>query len=63
MTGDEALYSLSVESVQNRRQLVQMVGSRETLLEVAVRVMLDCSPAWDQPMTPTFTVTILKVRA
>ncbi len=61
----EPLYSIRVESNgANRQTLLQITGARDTVLDAAVRVMLDCTPAWNpQTVTlPQFSVYAFTVK-
>jgi hypothetical protein len=59
----EPLYHATVEAVFNRQRLIMLTGSRETVLDAALRVMLDCAPAWHEPnaITPMFQVNVQRV--
>ncbi len=59
----EPLYFLTVEIVQNGQQLIAITGSRDTVLEAALRVILDAAPSWQEfRVRPTFTVTAQHIR-
>lgn len=64
---DTDLYTMAVTSNVNGEQLVAITGSRETVLDVALRVMLDAAPRWDDPraprygIRPTFMVDVYRV--
>lgn len=61
---DADLYRMEVSHAPSRRQLVSITGSRETVLDVALRVMLDSAPLWNGEYAghrPTFSVDLWKV--
>ncbi len=59
----EPLYFLTVETVQNRQQLIAITGSRDTVLDAALRVILDAAPSWQElRVRPTFTITAQAIR-
>jgi len=60
---DDDLYSLRVETWRGE-QIAQLTGSRETLLDVAMRVMLDYAPAWDPAEAgyPQFRVFMMRFK-
>ena len=60
---DEDLYVLRVETVAGRQQLLQITGTRGTVIEVALRVMLDSAEPWNARFRPMFQVDVYKVTA
>lgn len=62
----DPLYIMRVEGGMRRQQILQITGGRDTILEAAVRVMLDCAPAWDVSHpdygVPSFTVTVQEIK-
>ena len=60
---DEDLYVLRVETIAEHRQLLQITGTRETVIEVALRVMLDSAGPWNARLRPMFQVDVYKVTA
>lgn len=62
---NESLYSVRVYTY--REQLLQMVGSRETVVEAALRVILDSAPPWQAGPrggfnSPMFSVDVQKIK-
>lgn len=53
---DDDLYTMRVSSNVNGEQLVAITGSRETVLDVALRVMLDAAPRWDDMSAPRYGI-------
>lgn len=60
---DADLYRLNVELVPNRQHLINITGSRETVIDVALRVILDSAPAWNEyaGYRPLFSIDCYKV--
>lgn len=61
---DEPLYYMTVESNWNRRQLIAVTGERSTVVEMALRVIVDAAPVWQDAhmVTPMFSVNVQKVK-
>lgn len=56
------LYILTVSSNFDRRQLLNITGSRHTIIDAALRVILDCAPAWDdRAVIPAFNIDVRKI--
>ena len=54
----EKLYSVSVETWRNER-IVWITGERTTVIEAALRAILDCAPAWNPGYgVPQFRVAV-----
>ena len=60
----EPLYSVTVESPLSHQRLLQVSGERATVIEMALRVILDHAPdSWRTGFgTPAFTVNVFKVK-
>jgi hypothetical protein len=62
---DGDIYRMEVTHTASRQQLVAIAAERETVLDVALRVMLDAAPLWSEGEyaghRPTFDVTVWKV--
>jgi hypothetical protein len=62
---DGDIYRMEVTHTASRQQLVTIAAERETVLDVALRVMLDAAPLWSEGehagYRPTFDVTVWKV--
>lgn len=61
MLTDADLYTVRVETYN--QVLLQLVGERSTVIETALRVMLDCAPAWsDVRQQPMFNLYVHKFK-
>lgn len=59
---NEILYLVRVDN-NIRETILQIVGSRETVIDTALRVMLDNAPAYDYKNShQQFTLTIQAIR-
>lgn len=60
----EPLYVVSVEDMRSRGELLRMTGSRDVVIETALRVIVDCAPTWNanEFARPTFGITISEVK-
>ena len=64
MSDREDLYILSVETM-SRNQLLRITGERGTVIDAALRVIVDCAPDWknrDAAFEGSFQVNIQKVK-
>lgn len=65
MTEEADLYYMSVTHPASGQQLIMVTGTRETVLDMALRVMLDSAPRWSEGRyarhRPTFAVDTWKV--
>lgn len=50
----EPLYNCSVKHYADNQTLLHITGSRETVINTALRVILDSAPNWNSPNTPGF---------
>lgn len=55
------LYNLQVESTLHHQQLLSIIGARETVIDAALRVILDCAPEWKEGFRPMFAIHAWKV--
>ena len=60
------LYAVEVTDPKGGILIGRMVGSRETVVDVALRVILDSAPLWSSERgflgwRPTFQVTVYRV--
>lgn len=60
----ESLYSVQVESMNDHRLLLNITGKRETVINAAMRVILDSAPRWNEfmRMRPTFGITVSEIK-
>ena len=58
----EPLYYLTVSSEVNGVQLIAVTGQRDTVIDAALRVIIDAAPQWqDYRGMPTFRVMVQEI--
>lgn len=48
--------------MSGRHQLLTITGKRDTVIEAALRVILDSAPSWDKGEPPAFEVRAQVIR-
>lgn len=64
MQTEEDFYYAIIEDFRNM-QLLNMVGTRDTVIECALRVILDSAPDWKESNSwprPHFRFTVTKIK-
>lgn len=62
---EDTLYRVEVDVIGgDRMRLISITGARETVLDAALRVILDCAPVWTEQRywtTPMFGVNCYRI--